>query len=190
MNLNPDAVPTFGIAFLLFWLGNAVSRRADSKTKTVWLSLVALLLSVPGMLYVLYYAHFFDRATWFYSLRAFPHSELLASGLGFTSGVIAFWSQPQTLGEKLIVPSVLAALLFVPFAKSALDAIDDTKLRDTCEGEVCLQSTASTCGPNSAASVLKLFGQWPQRSSLLANASPIAEEPKSGMWREPFGNED
>ncbi|MGO9865554.1 MAG: cysteine peptidase family C39 domain-containing protein [Terriglobales bacterium] len=159
MNLNPNAIPTIFIAILLFWLGSALGRKAKSKTSEVWLLLLSVLLSVPGCLFVLYYAHFFDRAAWFYSLRAFPHSELAASGLGLIAGVLHFWLQPKTLGEKLVIPTALGLLLFAPFVKSALDPVDETRLHETCAGEVCLQSTAPTCGPCSAATLLKLFGQ-------------------------------
>src|SRR5258706_2371972 len=166
MNLNPIAVPTFLMAIALFWIGCAVGCKGDSKTPKLWLLLLAFFVSVPGCLFALYYAHFFDRAAWFYYLRALPYSELTASGLGLSAGVLQSWLQPKALGEKLVVPTAFAVMLFVPFMKSALDPVDDTRLHDACEGEVCRQSTPSTCGPSSAATLLKFFGQLASEKKL------------------------
>lgn len=120
---------------------------------------VATVLAIPGALFVLYYTHLFDNAAWFYSFRAVSHTELAAAGLGSIAGLVQSEFQPNTPGEKLIVPLILCVLLFVPFIKSALDPVDYGRLQKVCPGEVCLQSTPSTCGPTSAATLLKLFGK-------------------------------
>jgi len=39
-------------------------------------------------------------------------------------------------------------------------------LRDRCEGEVCMQSAFSTCGPSSAATLLKTLGQTASEKQL------------------------
>lgn len=121
--------------------------------------LVATVLAIPGALFVLYYTHLFDNAAWFYSFRAMSHTELAAAGLGSIAGLAQSRFQPKTLGEKLVVPLILCVLLSVPFIKSALDPVDYSGLQQVCTGEVCLQSTPSTCGPTSAATLLKLFGK-------------------------------
>ena len=159
MNLNPDAIPTFLLSTVFFLAGFFVAGRVVSKVGRTGLFISATLLAVPGLLFVGYYTHVFDRAIWFYSFRALPHTELAASSLGFLAGILQRWFRPETLGEKLISPATLAILLFIPFIKSALDPVEYNKLNRTCDGEVCLQSTPSTCGPTSAATLLKEFGQ-------------------------------
>lgn len=69
------------------------------------------------------------------------------------------WFEPESLGEKLVAPSALLVLVLVPFVKPLLDPIALDRLRDRCDGEVCMQSTFSTCGPSSAATLLKALGQ-------------------------------
>jgi ABC-type bacteriocin/lantibiotic exporter with double-glycine peptidase domain len=49
--------------------------------------------------------------------------------------------------------------VLIPFVKPLLDPIELNRLRDRCDGDVCMQSTFSTCGPSSAATLLKAFGQ-------------------------------
>lgn len=159
MNLNPNAIPTILLALLLFWFFAWLSKRLVSRTARAGLLVVAIVTAIPGLLYVLYYAHLFDNAVWFYRFRALPHSEFAASGLGAMAGFVQTILRPQTPGEKLVSPLALGVLLFVPFMKSALDPVDYNQLQQKCEGEVCLQSTPSTCGPSSAATLLKQFGQ-------------------------------
>jgi len=159
MNLNPNAIPTILLAFLLFWFFAWPPKKLVSRTARAGLLVVATVIAIPGLLYVLYYAHLFDNAVWFYRFRAFAHSEFAASGLGAIAGFVQTTYRPQTLGEKLVSPLALGVLLFVPFMKSTLDPVDYSQLLQQCDGAVCMQSTPSTCGPSSAATLLKQFGQ-------------------------------
>jgi ABC-type bacteriocin/lantibiotic exporter with double-glycine peptidase domain len=43
--------------------------------------------------------------------------------------------------------------------KPLIDPLDLKVLRDRCDGAVCLQSSFSTCGPATAATILRGFGQ-------------------------------
>jgi ABC-type bacteriocin/lantibiotic exporter with double-glycine peptidase domain len=61
-------------------------------------------------------------------------------------------------------------LVLLPFVKPLLDPIDTDRLHDRCDGEVCLQSTFSTCGPSSAATLLKAFGQTTSEKQLAREA--------------------
>jgi hypothetical protein len=159
MNLNPNAIPTLLLSVALFCLFASLANRLTSRLSRTGLLILATALAIPGALFVLYYAHLFDNAAWFYQFRALPDSELAAAGLGAFAGFLQSVSLPKTLGEKLIAPIVLGVLLFVPFIKSVLDPVDYSQLQRKCEGDVCLQSTPSTCGPTSAATLLKLLGQ-------------------------------
>ena len=159
MNLNPNAIPTFVIALALYWLGMGLASPVKSNVGRVTLLVFGILLAIPSALFVSYYLHVFDKATWFYQFRAFPCSELSSSGVGLIAGLVQATFQPKTWAEKLFVPLVMGALLFIPFVKAALDPVDYSQLQVRCETEVCLQSTPSTCGPTSAATLLKLFGQ-------------------------------
>jgi len=108
---------------------------------------------------VLYYAHIFDKAAWLYETRTFPLTEISFSGIGFLGGVIYRWHEPETWKEHLFIPLVTAAILLVPFVKPLINPLDLGALRDRCDGVVCLQSSFSTCGPASAATILRGFGQ-------------------------------
>jgi hypothetical protein len=85
--------------------------------------------------------------------------SFLACGLGLAAGVLQSWWEPENFGEKVFAPGVLFVLVLVPFVKPLLDPLDTSKLKARYAGEVCLQSTFSTCGPASAATLLRSFGK-------------------------------
>jgi len=130
------------------------------------LLLAAVVLAAPGLLIAFYYTHLFDNAAWFYSFRVLPFTEFLPGGIGLLAGVLNSWFEPESLGEKLVVPAALAVLVVIPFVKPLLNPIELDRLRDRCDGEVCMQSTFSTCGPSSAATLLKAFGQTASEKQL------------------------
>ena len=155
---NPLFIPTILGATIFFWVGVRLERKAQSKAMRYCLLVCGVLLAVPGLLFVLYYLHVLDDAAWFYNLRTLGCTELLASGLGFLAGIVHGWWQPESIGEKAAAPCALFILVLIPFVKPLLDPLDLSRLKDRCEGDVCMQSTFSTCGPASAATLLKRFG--------------------------------
>lgn len=166
MQVNPLFLPTLVGTALLFRLGWILQRKLETRKGRIVLWTVGGLLACPGLLYVLYYSHVLDDAAWLYNLRTVRYTELLACGVGLLAGAFDAWWEPESFGEKAVVPAALLVLVAVPYIKPVLDPLDLTKLKDQCEGEVCLQSTFSTCGPASAATVLKSFGKTASEKEL------------------------
>jgi hypothetical protein len=159
---------TLTLAAVLFGLGGLAERRLVSRAKRICALSVGFILAVPGLLFVLYYTHFFDGAAWFYEFRAMRASELAACGLGFVAGFVHSSFEPGSLGERLAVPTILLALLLIPYSKPLLAPLGMSRLNEHCDGEVCLQSTLSTCGPASAATILKSLGRKDSERELAA----------------------
>ena len=155
---------------VFFWLGALLERARIASFLKISAWILGLVLAVPGLLLILYYIHLFDNAAWFYNLRVLPYTELSGCGLGFLAGMVHSWWQPESLGEKLAVPAVLLAMVLVPFVKPLLNPLDITKLKDHCDGAVCMQSTFSTCGPASAATLLRSFGHSGSERDLAAES--------------------
>src|SRR5579863_1350408 len=130
MQLNASALPTILCSAFLFYLGSFLGKHAVSRVNRGWLLLAGVVLALPGLLFVLYYAHLFDNAALFYSFRALPFTELLGGGIGLLAGTLNSWFDPETLGEKLVAPATLLLLVLIPFVKPLLDPIDLSHLRD------------------------------------------------------------
>ena len=114
----------------------------------------AWICALPGFLNASYYLHWLDHNLWFYEWRALNGSEWAGIGLGFwLIMVMRSW----VLGRTIVV-SIGLLLMFIPFLKPVLAPVDLAQLKDLCVGPFCLQSSPSTCGPASAATLLRLRG--------------------------------
>ena len=158
--MHPAAMAalTVFLAGCLFYLGMILAAKLTSRPWRVLFLSVAVLFSLPAFFYIFYYTHLMDGAVWFYNLRIHSNTELLASGLGFLAGTVYASRRPETLPQKATIPLITLVALMIPFLKPLLDPLNYAALSANCAGEVCLQSTPSTCGPSSAATILRLFG--------------------------------
>jgi len=79
------------------------------------------------------------------------------------------WS--RFLKRPLVLASYAGAVcvLLAPFAKPILRPLDRSALRDRWENGACLQSTESTCGPSSAATILRRMGHMEASEAILSN---------------------
>ncbi len=151
------------IAALLFRLAVAFWARLSHRS---CLFLLASIPATPALVFALYYTHLFDSAAWFYAFRAAEWSELSAAGLGALAGAIHASLEPRTAREKLVVPVAAALVLSVPYLKPLLAPLDFSRLHDRWSDGVCLQSTLSTCGPSSAATLLRSLGRTASEAEL------------------------
>ena len=124
-------------------------------------------MALPAFLYAVYYVHILDGAAWFFALRAASSSELLATLAGLIFGMVpALLSKvPFVRGSTLlkvvigpIAAACLAALLVVPYLKPVIVPLT-TPLANHWRDGVCIQTTPSTCGPSSTATLIHLFGK-------------------------------
>jgi len=166
MHLNPAAFPVVILAIVLFGVGSVLEKKTISGARRICLFAASILLVLPGLFFALYYSHLFDSVAWFYSFRTLPYTEFVIAGSGLFAGVVNSWFGPDTLGNRAAVPVALGVLLTIPFVKPLLDPIDLDRLSEKCEGEVCMQSTHSTCGPSSSATILKLLGRTSSEKEL------------------------
>jgi hypothetical protein len=154
MTLNPLLYPTLLLATVAFWLGDRAGRGGLALR---WLVL-GLALAVPAALFAVYYAHVLDRAAWFYQFRSVPFAELAAAGLGFLPGYLNARLRRYTVVGWIFLPALTALVIFIPYAKRVLVPLNTGTMHERWTDGVCRQSTASTCGPASAATLLKAMG--------------------------------
>jgi hypothetical protein len=147
----------------------AAYRAAEEKPfkSRVLLVILALIAALPGASFAAYYAHVLPEASWYYQFRSITGTELLIVLIGVAGGSVATLL-PRVL---LILPLLgVAAFSIAPIIKPFIGPIPSGTLRDQWDGEICLQSTPSTCGAASTASILKRFGVEATESDLAAEA--------------------
>lgn len=153
--MNWIVLPVVALAALLFVVGYRMAMRPAGAGRLAYAA--ASMCALPALLLTVYYLHLFDDAVWFYRFRSLPWSELSASGAGLLAGMIHARITRKNPRLRLLVPVFLLAGLFVPYVKPLLSPLDVDRLAAQCRDGVCLQSTPSTCGPSSVASILRLF---------------------------------
>ncbi len=166
--------PTALVAGLLFWLGLRVEHSTASRTARWLLCATSVLAAVPGLLFALHYTKLLGEPIWFYEFRAARGSELTAAGIGLLAG----WAQGlrpkqpllQRQFKRLTIPALLAIVVAVPYVKPVLLPLNQSQLQSRWDNDVCLQSTSSSCGPASAATLARLAGK-PVAESELARES-------------------
>ncbi len=119
------------------------------------LLLGGMAVSLPAALVAWHYLDQGPETAWFYEMRAFPGSELLGLPAGLAFGALA-----ASLPRPLLLGPLLACVLvtFGPFLKPLVGPLPVEQLRARWARQVCLQSTLATCGPASAATVLRAHG--------------------------------
>ena len=162
------------IAVISGIVGFAGSHRYFS-TKRLWVRVLACLVfgvfSIPAILFATYYLHIFPEKAGLYILRSWSGSELLTVFLGAAGGVLATLI-PRFL---LVIPLGLTVVTsLVPYLKMAMNPLKLDDLKERWEGDACLQSTESTCGPASSASILRFLGQDASECEITTSAYSTA----------------
>jgi len=158
VNVNWLVIPTLLLSLILFGVGQRSIRLCTSFRKKLFLLALWFLLGVPGFLLCLYYLHWFDDAKCFYEFRSFPFTELTAAGSGlFAGGLAEVFSKRKVLSRSFL-PTFLCLGIVAPHLKPLFAHLDKEDFFDHWENDVCLQSTRSSCGAASAATVFRALG--------------------------------
>ena len=149
---------------LAFFLGGIwLSRKALTKIQNYLLAVFSIVAAVPAFLFAVYYTGILGEAGWFYSLRSWPNSEFLACGAGLLAGWLQTQrSQSQKIRKQVsvgFVPFILLLCVGAPYLKQIFLRPDWNGFNDRWSEGVCLQSSESSCGPASAATLLKFAGK-------------------------------
>jgi len=95
-DMNWLVIPTLALAFALCGVGGWLSRQTHGKVAQALVFVLALLLAMPGVLFVTDYLHLFDNAAWFYH-RGNRHGVCDRRSAGGPAGV-AEGQSPAALG--------------------------------------------------------------------------------------------
>ena len=132
-------------------------KRARHRSVSVRIGLLCIfaLLAIPSVWFAVYYLHVLGEHAWFYTLRSWPGSEFLVIFLGCVGGLAASLLPRLLLGLPLFA---VIAIAVAPYIKPLIGPLPESAFREQWQGDVCLQSTPSTCGPASVTTILRRFG--------------------------------
>ncbi|MFC7338155.1 cysteine peptidase family C39 domain-containing protein [Haloferula chungangensis] len=166
MNPNGIGIISAILAFVAFALSYRYAKKESLKRRLI-LSFIAILLAIPGASFAAYYAHIFPETEGYYQFRSIPGTELLFVFIGIAGGLVA--SLLHRL--MLVIPLFgVAAFSIVPLLKPIFGPIPEGSLSEKWDGKVCLQSTPSTCGAASTATILTYLGKPTTEAEIAADA--------------------
>ncbi|TDU67229.1 peptidase C39-like protein [Prosthecobacter fusiformis] len=166
MNPNWFGIVCTVVVFLAFFVSYVLAGRLSEGTRAVWTGLLVL-LALPGASFAGYYAHLVDVPAWYYEFRSWQRIESALILIGVAGGFLAsFFSAIP----RILVLLIVSALVSVPFVKPFLGPLPEGSLQDQWQGDICLQSTYSTCGAASAATILRHHGITVSESALAREA--------------------
>lgn len=161
--MNPMLWPTMFIAAVLFWGGCRAEQCMVSQRLRLTFVLAAALSALPGFFFAAYYTKLLGEPLWLYEFRAAPGSELTAAGVGLLAGYLhrlrAKYPALRRQLRRFTVPALLVLILGVPYIKPIIRPLNWGQMQNHWDREVCLQSTPSSCGPASAATLCRLAGK-------------------------------
>lgn len=166
MNPNWLGVISAILAFSAFFAVYRSAKDKPTKTRILW-SAGALVAAIPGASFAAYYAHIIPESSRYYEFRSLTGTEFLIVFIGIAGGLIATLL-PRVI---LILPLFgVAAFSITPIIKPFIGPIPANTFRDEWDKEVCLQSTPSTCGAASTATILRQLGIEVEESELAKEA--------------------
>jgi hypothetical protein len=168
MNINWLIVVSAALALILFFFTYHYLQKVSTKQKYAFTAL-SFVLALPAASFALYYTHFLADISWYFEFRSWLGTELLIVFLGVAGGSVA-----SLMSRKLLVIPLAGTIVFsaVPLIKPVLGPPGG--LKDNWKGSVCIQSSSSTCGPSSVATILKSLGVESREKELAYDAYSYA----------------
>ena len=154
MNPNWFGMACAAAALAGFFLSHRWAQQATAN-KRVLLAAAAGVLAIPGASFAVYYLHLLPEPGWYYVFRAWRGTECLLVLVGVAGGLVA-----TLLPRRLLMLPLFctAAVTLAPVLKPLVGPVSAGGLSNRWDGDVCLQSTASTCGAASVATILRGCG--------------------------------
>ena len=120
---------------------------------------IAAISFLPTAFIGLYYSHTVDDWLFYYRVRTLPYFEISGALIGLGAGILV----RDMYGRRMFVAMPTAALALavvslLPYWKPILTPLNTESLQDRRDGDYCLQSAGSTCGPACLATILNLSG--------------------------------
>lgn len=170
--MNPNWIGTLcaGGALAAFYLSYRWGMTTSKGTRLKFAS-AASIIAIPAGTFAAYYAGLIPEKSWYYEFRSWPGTEGLLIALGVAGGLTA-----SLMPRRLLLLPLLgtAAFAVAPIVKPLGRPIPQETFVDAWDGEVCLQSTPSTCGAASVATILNQCGVRASERTLAAEAHSYA----------------
>lgn len=150
--LNVPGLLALALAPAAFAWAHADLRPWPRGRRLAWIVVFGL-LSIPSILFAVYYLHVLPDRAWFYELHAWRGAEWLLLFPALAAGGVAACLPRVLLGFPLFAVVLLGAALVIKPIIAPLGP-----LQERWKDGACLQTTFATCGPASVCTILHYLG--------------------------------
>lgn len=172
MLFNPVFMLSLVLGLILFVVSSKVFKVMDKPiSKTVLIIVSALLALISLIIPMAYVSDVIDAHPQYAQFRAYPYTEVLVILFAPLIGLINAWltrRQPNRLYNCLCL-MVMLVYISIPFLKPIIRPLQHDLENQWKEG-VAIQTSASTCGPSSLATILKYYGKEDTEANIAAHA--------------------
>ena len=112
------------------------------------------LLALPGATFTFYYLHWLPETAGYFEFRSWKWTEFLVVPIGIAGGFIASFT-PKGWRAGVLAAAFAGSL--VPFCKPLIAPLNPAHFQNLVHDGIWRQSTMSTCGPASTATILNGF---------------------------------
>jgi len=163
--------PTILLAFILFVFSLRIARQVNSRSVKALIVVIAIICAVPAVVFIAYYFHFsFTETETYYYFRTITGIELLTSLVGIFLGVLLGLRYPRNIYLQVMTGISIAGILLIPHIKPLIGPLKDSDFNEKWVNQVAMQSTQASCGPSSAATLLRHFGKTANEFDLARRA--------------------
>jgi len=155
MNVNLIGWAAVCASIIAFQLAFNFTKLRATKWRACWF-VIFCICGIPAFLFTVYYSHILPEWAWFYELRSWHGSEFFATPLGAAAGILATLLPRKATGMVLLLTITTVS---IPHIKPLLAPLPPGQIVDEWDGDACLQSTPSSCGPASIATILRQLGR-------------------------------
>ena len=172
MPFNPIFLLSALIGLILFYVSNKVFKVTNKTITKAWLIILSGILALISLVIPLAYLSDIVGANPQYAqFRAYPYTEMMvilsAPLVGIVNGRLTS-KKPNRLYTCLCLMATLV-YISLPFLKPIIRPLQHN-LNNQWKDAVAIQTTASTCGPSSLATILKYYGKEDTEANIAAHA--------------------
>ena len=158
------------LGIILFYLGRVLAKKINNN---IFVILLLITISLPAISFIFYYFHLIDNKIDYIEFRSINNIEILTIFLGLLIGYISKITSKNVKDRKgfSIYLGLTVIFLLIPFIKPIISPVNKyNKIQNKWKDDICIQTTGSTCGPSSMATIFKFYGINKTEEEIARNA--------------------
>lgn len=172
MDVNPIYILCLILSLMIFSISSKIIKQTIKRYQRLALSVTSLVLALVSLsIPITYVLNSVGENPLYATFRAYPYTELLivlfAPLMGCVNGLLTTHKNNSVVTGLCLI--IMLSYVSLPFAKPLIRPLQKD-LQNKWSNDVALQSSASTCGPSSLATIFKYYGKEDTEANIAKQA--------------------